>query len=271
MPLDPVEFKQRQRAVWSTGDFPDVATRIVSASEEVVRAADVGPGQDVLDVATGTGNAAILAAQRGAKVTGIDLTPELFDAARKRFGEAGLEVDLIEGDAEDLPFPDASFDRVLSVFGVMFVPRHDVGAAELVRVCRPGGIIGVAAWTPDGTTGQMFRILGSHMPPPPPELKPPMMWGSEEYVRELFAPSGASLAFERRIVAFEYPSIEWAMEYNERALGPIVMIKAALEPEGKWDGVRQELLALFGSGSRTSDGGVIFEGEYLLTVARMPG
>jgi SAM-dependent methyltransferase len=270
MALDPVEFKERQRKVWSVGDFPDVATRIVTASEAVVAASEVGPDQDVLDVATGTGNAAIIAAQRGARVTGIDLTPELFDAARRRIGEADLQIELIEGDAEDLPFPDDSFDCVLSVFGVMFVPRHEVGASELVRVCRPGGTIGIAAWTPEGSTGQMFRVLSAHMPPPPPELKPPFLWGIEEHVRELFRESGAELDFERRIVAFEYPSVDWAIEYNERVLGPIVMTKSALEPEGKWDVVRQELFDLFASGSRQTDGGVIFEGEYLLTVARLP-
>jgi ubiquinone/menaquinone biosynthesis C-methylase UbiE len=270
MALDAAEFKQRQRKVWSSGDFPDVATRIVPASQDLVDACEIGPGQDVLDVATGTGNAAILAAQRGARVTGLDLTPELFDAARRRIAEAGLEIELIEGDAEDLPFPDDSFDRVLSVFGVMFVPRHEVGAAELVRVCRPNGIIGVAAWTPEGTTGQMFKALSKYMPPPPPELKPPMLWGTEQHVRELFASSGADLEFERRIVEMEYESVESAVDYNERVLGPIVMLKTALEPEGKWDPVRQDLLELFESGSRVSDDGVIFEGEYLLSVARLP-
>jgi ubiquinone/menaquinone biosynthesis C-methylase UbiE len=270
MALDVTEFKQRQRKVWSTGDFPDVATRIVSASEELVAACDVQSGQDVLDVATGTANAAILAAQRGARVTGIDLTPELFDAARRRIGEAGLEIELIEGDAEDLPFPADSFDRVLSVFGVMFVPRHAQGAAELVRVCRPGGMIGVTAWTPEGSTGQMFRILAGHMPPPPPELKPPMMWGSEDYVRDLFAGSGAELEFHRRIVRFEYESVDWALEYNERVLGPILMTKAALEPQGEWEPVREELRDMFDRGSHRTAGGVVFEGEFLLTVARLP-
>jgi SAM-dependent methyltransferase len=270
MALDVAEFKQRQRRVWSIGDFPDIATRIVSASDDLVAACDVGPGQDVLDVATGTGNAAILAAQRGAQVTGLDLTPELLDAARRRMGEAGVEIELIEGDAEELPFSDDSFDRVLSVFGVMFVPRHERGAAELVRVCRPGGVVGVAAWTPEGTTGQMFKILASHMPPPPPELKPPMLWGTEQHVRELFAPSGAEVEFERRVVSFVYGSAEEAIAYNERVLGPIVMVKAALEPEGKWDAVRQELRELFERGSRSTDDGVTFEGEYLMSVARLP-
>ena len=270
MALDAAEFKQRQRKVWSVGDFPDIATRIVSASQDVVDACEIGLGQDVLDVATGTGNAAILAARRGARVTGLDLTPELLDAARRRIAEAGLAIELIEGDAEDLPFPDESFDRVLSVFGVMFVPRHEVGAAELLRVCRPGGVIGIAAWTPEGTTGQMFQVLSKYMPPPPPELKPPMLWGLEQRVRELFAPSGADLVFERRKVEFAYESVEWAVEYNERVLGPIVMTKAALEPQGKWEPVREELREVFGNGSRQSNGGVIFEGEFLLTVARIP-
>jgi ubiquinone/menaquinone biosynthesis C-methylase UbiE len=268
--LDVTQFKQTQRKIWSTGNFPEVATRIESASEDLVAAAGVRPGQDVLDGATGTGNAAILAARAGAKVTGLDLTPELFDAARRRMAAAGVEIELIEGDAEELPFADDSFDRVLSVFGVMFVPRHDVGAAELVRVCRPGGTIAVAAWTPEGAVGQMFRTLGSYMPPPPAEQKPPMLWGSEQYVRELFARSGAELEFERRMVNFADRSAEDAVAYNERMLGPMVMAKAALEPQGRWDALRAELIELYDRASEPVEGGMQVPSEYLLTIARLP-
>src|SRR5262245_17691654 len=217
MTLDaPTQFKQNQRKMWSVGDFPDIATRIVPASEELVAASDVRPGMDVLDVATGTGNAALIAAQAGAKVKGLDITPELFDAARRRIAEANVEIELIEGDAEELPFPDDSFDRILSVFGVMFAPRHELGAAELVRVCRPGGLIGVAAWTPEGTVGEMFRTVATYMPPLPDELRPPILWGTEDHVRELFAGSGAELEFLRREVSFLYDSLEDSIAYNER-------------------------------------------------------
>jgi SAM-dependent methyltransferase len=270
MALDVDQVKQNQRRMWSVGDFPDVATRIESASEELVAACDVGPDQNVLDVATGTGNAALVAARLGARVTGLDITPELFDAARGRIAEASVEIELIEGDAEELPFPDDSFDRVLSVFGVMFAPRHERAAAELVRVCRPGGIIGVAAWTPEGMTGRMFQTFGAHMPPPPPELEPPILWGTEQHVRDLFAPSGAQLRFERRMVRFVYDSPEGSVAYNERALGPVVMAKAALEPEGKWAALRADLLELAERTNQATDGTMQADSEYLVSVARLP-
>lgn len=270
MALDVAKIKQTQRKMWSTGTFPEVATRIESASEDLVAAADIRAGQQVLDVATGTGNAAIIAAQAGAKVTGLDLTPELFEAARRRMAEARVEIELIEGDAEDLPFEDDSFDRVLSVFGVMFAPRHDLGAAELVRVCRPGGTIAVAAWTPEGAFGQMLATLVSYMPPPPPEQKPPLLWGSEPYVRELFAGTGAELEFERHMVNFADRSAEDAIAYNERMLGPVVMTKAALEPQGKWDALRAELVALYDRTSEPAGDGMQVPAEYLLTIVRLP-
>ncbi len=270
MALDAAQFKQVQRKVWSSGDYPDIATRIESVADELVAACDIAPGQRVLDVATGTGNVAIVAAQAGAEVIGLDLTPELFDAARRRLAETGLEVELVEGDAEELPYPDDSFDRVLSAMGVMFAPRHDQAAAELARACRPDGIIGVAAWTAEGATGQMFKTVGAHMPPPPPELRPPMMWGNEQYMRELFAPSGAALEFRRRMVVFTGDSgPEW-LDYSERVLGPLVMAKAALGPQGKWDALHDDLLRLYESQNNATDGTLRIESEYLITVARLP-
>jgi len=270
MAFDPAQIKQTQRKMWSVGDYPEVATRVESASAEVVAASDIRPGQDVLDVATGTGNAAILAAQAGANVTGLDLTPKLLDAARRRMADDGVRIELIEGDAEELPFEDDSFDRVLSVFGAMFAPRHVVAAAELVRVCRPGGTVSVAAWTPEGALGQMFRTIGSYMPPPAPEQQPPILWGTENHVRALFAASGAELRFERRMVNFLDRSAEDAMAYNERMLGPIVLAKAALEPDGRWDDLRAQLVELYDRTSEPADGGMQVPSEYLLTVARMP-
>ena len=270
MALDVGQIKQAQRKTWASGDYPDIATYITSAAEELVALCDVGPGQELLDVATGSGNVALVAAQSGAKVTGLDLTPELFEAARPRFAEAGVEVELIEGDAEELPFADDSFDRVLSVFGVMFAPRHEQAAAELLRVCRPGGLIGVAAWTPEGGVGKMFRTIGAHMPPPPPELKPPMMWGNEQYARGLFAEEGAKLEFQRRMVTFLYDSPADWVSYSERTLGPFLMAKAALEPEGKWDALRAELVELYEGENQATDGTMRVEAEYLITIARLP-
>ena len=255
--------------MWSTGDFPDIARHIESAAAHVVAAADVRAGQDVLDVATGTGNVAILAAERGAKVTGLDLTPELFEAARRRASEANVDCEWVEGDAEELPFPDDSFDRVLSTFGTMFAPRHDRAAAELVRVARPGGTIAVAAWTPEGGNGQMFKVVASYMPPPPPDLKPATLWGTEHHMRDLFESHGVRLHFERDNVIFESGSPEEWLEYNERVLGPMVLAKAALEPQGKWDALRADLLNMYRD-LNLDNAGFRVKGEYLVTVGRVP-
>jgi SAM-dependent methyltransferase len=268
--LDVEQFKQGQRAMWSAGDYAEIATHIESAAEELIDSCDVGPGQELLDVATGSGNVAIVAAQAGAKVTGLDLTPELFEAARRRMAAAGVEVELIEGDAEDLPFGDDSFDRVTSCFGAMFAPRHQKAADELIRVVRPGGAIGLAAWTPEGATGKMFRTVAGHMPPPPPGFQPPVLWGTEDHVRGLFEGSGAELEFARRRVAFVYDSPHEWIAYYERNLGPTLMAKRALEPEGKWQPLRAELVELFESVNQATDGTMHVEAEYLISVARFP-
>jgi SAM-dependent methyltransferase len=270
MSIDVSAIKEGQRRMWSTGDYPDIAKTIVGAAELVVERAGAGPGETLLDVATGSGNVAIPAAAGGAAVTGLDLTPELLAVARKRATDAGLDVEFIEGDAEALPFEGASFDRVTSCFGVMFAPRQELAAAELARVARPGGMIVFTAWTPEGLNGQMFKIVGSYMPPPPPELKAPVMWGDEEHVRSLFAGAGAELTFERHTIAFEHDSPEGWVEYNERVLGPTIMAKAALEPQGSWDALRRDLLELYADGNEAEDGSFRAAAEYLLTVARMP-
>ena len=270
MALDVAGFKQTQRKIWSSGDYPDIAQRVESAAERLVAAADVEDGQDVLDVATGSGNVALLAAKRGANVTGLDLTPELFEAARRRAGEAGVECEWVEGDAEALPYEDGSFDRVLSTFGTMFAPRHEVAAAELVRVTRPGGTVAVAAWTPEGTNGEMFKTVASHMPAPPPELKPPSMWGNEEHIRSLFEPHGVELEFERGAVDFADESVDAWLAYSEAKLGPMVMARAALEPQGKWQALHDDLKALYERQNLNTDGSFRVTPEYLITIARVP-
>jgi len=269
--LDVEQIKKGQRAMWSTGDYPEMATHIVSAAEKLVELAGVREGEEVLDVATGSGNVAIVAAGRGTKVTGLDLTPELFDAARRRMEEAGVEIELVEGDAESMPFGDGSFDCVLSCFGVMFAPRHQQAVTELVRVCRPGGTIGIAAWTPEGATGRMFKTVGGYMPPPPPELVPPAMWGDEQHLRELFEGSGAQLEFTRANVEFAWESSDGWLAYNERVLGPTIMAKNALEPQGRWESLRAELVALYDEANEATDGTMRVPAEYLLTIARLPG
>lgn len=200
-------------------------------------------------------------------MTGLDLTPELLIAARRRAADEGLEVEWVEGDAEDLPFDSASFDRTTSVFGTMFAPRQKVAAAELVRVTAPGGTIAVAAWTPEGLNGQMFKTIGSHLPAPPPEFVPPVMWGVEDHMKSLLADQPVELEFERHAVAFEADSIEEWLNYSEDVLGPLVLAKAALEPEGKWDALRGELKALYEANNQATDGTVRVQPEYLVTVA----
>jgi SAM-dependent methyltransferase len=270
MGIDVSGIKRGQRMMWTAGDYPDLARTIESVGELVAERAQAQPGASLLDVATGSGNVAIPAALAGAKVTGLDLTPKLLEVARVRAAEAGVEIDFVEGDAEDLPFEDRSFDRVTSCFGVMFAPRHDVAAGELVRVAKPGARIVIAAWTPEGLNGRMFQTVGSYMTPPPPELKPPVMWGNEGHLRTLFAESGAELAFERHTVTYEHDSPEAWFEYNERVLGPTIMAKAALEPQGRWEQLRTELIALYEDANEADDGTMRVRSEYLLTVAQLP-
>lgn len=259
------EIKDRQRHMWTVGDFPEIATRIEAASEAVVDAVDAGPGDRLLDVATGTGNAALIAAGRGATVSGLDLTPKLLAVAAERAHEAGVEIDLAEGDAEHLPYADDSFDRVVSVFGVMFAPHQEQGAAEMLRVCRPGGRVGVCAWTPEGSTGQMFALLAKHLPPPPEGFQPPVLWGVEDHVRLLFEDAGGSIRFERRHVHMEADSMEAWMDEQEQKLGPIVLAKDALGAE-RWPGAREELKTLMTGANLASDGSVAIEAEYLLSI-----
>jgi SAM-dependent methyltransferase len=270
MSIDVSGFKEGQRRMWTIGDYPEIARMLEGVAETILAHAEAGPGTSLLDVATGAGNVAIPAALAGASVTGLDLTPRLLEVARERAREAGAEVSFIEGDAEELPFESDSFDRVTSCFGVIFAPRHEIAAGELARVARPGAKIVLTAWTPEGLNGQMFKTVGSYMPPPPPGLKPPMMWGSEDHVRSLFEPMGAQLAFERHMVTFEHESPEGWFEYNERVLGPTIMAKEALEPQGKWDSLREELVKLYTDGNEAQDGTFRARAEYLLTVACMP-
>jgi SAM-dependent methyltransferase len=269
MSIDVEAFKQGQRTMWAMGDYPRIAERIGTVGELIVARLGAGPGIEMLDVATGAGNVSIPAARAGARVTGLDLTPELLQAARRRAQEEGLEIEFVEGDAEALPFAEDSFDRVSSSFGVMFAPDHEQAASELLRVARPGGMIAVAAWTPEGMIGQMFRLNSSFMPPPPPGLVPPVMWGDEDHVRSLLGAPGVELEFERRSVAFEHDSTEAIIAEDEQMLGPAMLAKAALEPQGRYGELREGLLELYGSFNEAGEGGFRARAEYLLTVARV--
>ena len=220
----------------------------------------------MLDVATGTGNVALRAAELGADVTGLDLVPDLLDVAR---GRDDGRVAWIEGDAEALPFDDASFDRVLSVVGIQFAPRHQVVADELVRVCRPGGAIGLVNWTPEGLIGRMFKILGKYMPKPPAFASPPPLWGSEEHQRTLFAAHDVSLSFERGVNPFVFPS----------ARGVHDVLRGALRADDQGEGAahggrhvgrvpRRAAGALRGAQPRDRRL-VHIDSEYLVTIGRV--
>ncbi|HEX4186518.1 MAG TPA: methyltransferase domain-containing protein [Solirubrobacteraceae bacterium] len=270
MNIDVAAIKQGQRAMWASGDYPQVARRIEGVAELLADRAGAQSGIRMLDVATGSGNVALAGARAGAEVTGLDLTPELLEAARGRAADAGLDVRFVEGDAEELPFETDSFDVVTSCFGVMFAPRHEQAAAELARVARPGGTVAVTAWTPDGLVGRTFEIVSSFMPPPP-GLHAPVSWGTEEHVRELFAASGADVSFERRTVTFSHESAEGWLDYDERILGPAIMTKAALEPQGRYGELREAMLDLYRGANEAEDGTFSIQAEYLLSVARLPG
>jgi SAM-dependent methyltransferase len=270
MSIDLGAFKDGQRNMWTMGDYPSLAQTIQDAADTLVARAGIGEGTSVLDVATGSGNVAVAAAATGARVTGLDLTPKLLDVARQRATAGGLEIEFVEGDAEDLPFGDDSFDVVTSCFGAMFAPRHEVAAAELARVARPGGTVAVAAWTPEGLNGRMFKVVGSYMPPPPEGFVPPILWGTEDHMRTLFASSDAELSFERASVTVAHDSPESWVQYSGEVLGPAIIARSALEADGRAEQLEAELIGMYQAANEAEDGTLRAKAEYLLTVARLP-
>jgi len=255
------QMKQGTRATWAAGDYHAIAERTLwPVGERIVRRVAVAAGDDVLDVACGSGNAALRAAQAGGRVVGVDLTPELFEAGRRLAAEAGVEIEWVEGDAEALPAADESFDAVVSVFGCMFAPRHRVAAAELARVLRPGGRLCVAAWTPEGEVGELFATLGGYMPAPPPIAEPPVLWGSEDHVRDLFADTGLELEFSRETVQFpRFDTVEEEVEFSATKFGPMIMARRMLPPE-RWEALVADMRRLIA----TQTGAM----EYLVTTGR---
>jgi SAM-dependent methyltransferase len=263
------DLKRAHRATWTAGDYAAVAELIDEAPpRDLLARVEVTPGQEVLDVATGTGNIAIRAAAAGAQVVGLDLTPELFVTARRRADARGVTVDWVEGDAEDLPFEDASFDRVVSAFGVQFAPRHEVAAQELARVCRPGGRIGLVNWTPEGQVGELLGIIGRYLPAPPAYAAPPPLWGSEEHVRDLFDDGTVEFNFARGANPWRFDSAEHYVVFMETYYGPMVKARQRLTAEGRWEDCRGEVLALAERRNEATDGSLLMHAEYLVAVGR---
>jgi SAM-dependent methyltransferase len=249
--LDLAAVKARQQKTWASGDFAEIATLIVPVAERLVDTADLRAGSGVLDVATGSGNAALAAARLGGVVTGIDYVPALLERGRERAAAERIALDLRYGDAEEIPFPDESFDATLSVFGSMFAPDQRRAAAELVRVTRNGGTIALASWTPDGFVGAMFRAVATHVPPPP-GLTSPMLWGTEDHLAELFGPD-VTWAHRRRTFTFRFTSAEAFVESFATYYGPTVK---ALETAGpSRDALARDLRDLALSWNRLEQGG----------------
>lgn len=257
--------KKRQQAAWADGDFSVCATGIVIVSELLCEAADVHYGQTVLDVATGSGNTALAAARRGGRVTGIDFVPALLERGRERAAAERLQIDFREGDAERLPFDDGTFDVVLSTFGVMFCPDHERAATELLRVCRPGGTIGLACWTPDGFQGQSFAVTARYVPPAP-GLRPAVLWGNEDHLRRLFGSGIASLRGRSRQAQLCAASEEKWLEGRRKYFGPARKTLESLDGARR-DAYERDVLTVVRQFNRAHDGTIVLPSEYLEVVA----
>jgi SAM-dependent methyltransferase len=264
------ELKARHRAMWSMGDYPVVASEVIpDLGSILVDACGVQKGNTVLDVASGSGNAAIPAALRGAKVTACDLTPSLLEAGRRAAADQGVEISWREADAESLPFDNAEFDVVMSCVGVMFAPHHQASADELLRVCRPGGTIGLVSWTPEGFVGEMFSLMKSYTPPPPPGAQAPPLWGDEHHVRALLGDEVTDIVASRRMATVNrFQSPEEFPAYFKSNYGPTVAAFRGLASEpDRSSALENELTDLARRYDRGS-GDTLMDWEYLLLTAR---
>jgi len=256
-------IKAKQQAMWASGDFAVIGTTLQIVGELLCENVDVGGGERVLDVAAGNGNATLAAARRFARVTSTDYVPALLERGRARADAEGLDVTFEVADAEALPYPDASFDVVLSTFGVMFAPDHQRTAGEMLRVCRPGGRIGLASWTPEGFLGQLFRTVAKHVPPIP-GVRSPLLWGTAAHVQQLFA-DATSIEHTTRIFAFRYRSAEHWVEVFKAFYGPVHKAFLALDADGQV-ALEADLLALLRSADRGGAAGLVVPAEYMETV-----
>ena len=254
-------LKTRQQAAWSSGDYAVIGTTLQIVGEELCEALDVRSGQQVLDVAAGNGNASLAAARRWCDVVATDYVPALLERARERARAERLDMQFREADAEALPFPDGSFDVVVSVFGVMFTPDQDRAAAELTRVCKRGGKIGLANWTPGGFIGQLFKTIGRHVPPAP-GAKSPALWGTRARIAELFEPAAASIASAQRNFVFRYRSPAHWLSIFKSYYGPVLKTFVALDPAAQ-AALDRDLFALVDQFNRSADASMVVPSEYL--------
>lgn len=256
------ELKAKQQQIWSSGDYNKIAAITVPVAESLVTHTGVRPGAAVLDVATGTGHVALATARQGGVATGVDYVPRLVQIARRRADAEDLTVDFREADAEDLPFGDASFDYVLSAIGVMFTADHARAAGELVRVCRPGGRIALANWTPTGFVGQVLKTVGRHVPPPP-VAQSPTRWGTEQAVRELFG--GHEVSFVAESVTQRFASPEAFADLFLTYYGPTHKAAERLSDDGR-RALRHDLVALAAASNRASDSTFVSDWDYLIAI-----
>ena len=258
--IDLAALKSRQQAAWASGDYAVIGTTLQIVGEQLAEAMDLRFDERVLDVAAGNGNASLAAARRGCVVTSTDYVPGLLEKGAARAHAEGLDIAFATADAEALPYPDASFDAVVSTFGVMFVADHARAAAELARVCKPGGRIGMANWTPDGFIGQVFKTVGGHLPPPP-GARPPSLWGVGQHLRDLFAGTAATVRVVPRHFNFRYRSAAHFLEVFRTWYGPIHKAFLAL-PAEKGEALEADLTALLNRMNVAGDGSLVVPGEY---------
>ena len=261
---DLAAIKQRQQATWASGDYHMIGTQILLASEQLIESLDVHSTDRVLDVATGSGNAALAAARRSCEVVGIDYVPSLLERARERAIAEGVQAQFEDGDAEAIPFEDDSFDVVTSVFGSMFAPNQEAAASELARVTRPEGKIGLVTHTPEGYIGNVFKVIGKHVPPPA-GLRSPIQWGTEDRLRELFGDAIAELHVEKRHMTFRYRSPQTWVDYWRRYYGPTLKAFETVGEEGH-AALEADLLENIARFNRADDGTMVVPSEYLEAV-----
>ena len=261
---DLAAVKQRQHGAWSSGDYAVVGTTLQIVGEQLCEALDLRAGSKVLDVAAGNGNATLAAARRWCDVTSTDYVPALLKRGRERAAAEHLTIEFREADAEALPFPDASYDVVLSTFGVMFTPDQDKAASELARVCKSGGKIGLANWAPQGFIGQLFKTIGKHLAPPA-GVKSPGLWGTPARLQEMFGSQASEIAAEPRMFVFRYRSPEHWLEVFKSFYGPMLKAFAALDETGQ-AALRRDLMTLLGEFNHADDGTVVVHSEYLEAV-----